>query len=155
MQLPEPYQQHAPVGQPQPGYTRPANVELYAERPPIAYVPDPYNPGTSIAIDARLIQPATAPQPRDLTPQPLIDPRAQLVFAGGAAAGMTGAGVGWGIGQAAAGIAAIGSSSAVIAIALLLLAAKLPNAARRGNTTNIHNETHNHTSWWSHSSTDN
>ncbi|MDQ0842418.1 hypothetical protein [Streptomyces sp. V1I6] len=150
-QLPDRLPTH--VGQPQPlaGWpiepTMPAAVELYGERPAVAWVQDPYNPGRSVAIDARLIHRPEALPARDLTPQPLIDPIAARILSGGVGGGALAAGVGWGVGQAAAGIAAFASSGAVMVIALLLLAAKLPGAGRGSSTTQIHNEIHNHTRW--------
>lgn len=133
--------QQTPVVHPAAVY-QPAPMDLYGERVAIVYVPDAYGQMVPMRRD-QAPAPMQRTPPRDLTPQPLIDPRAQLVFAGGAAAGMTGAGVGWGIGQAVAGIAAFGSSSAVVVIALLLLAVKLP-AARGGATTNNRTEVHNY-----------
>lgn len=89
--------------------------------------------------------------PRDLSPQPVIDPRAQLVLAGGVGAGAAGAGLGWGVGQAAAGIAALGGSSALLVIAALLLLAKLGRRGHGGDTYNY--EITNNNRLWGHSST--
>jgi hypothetical protein len=87
---------------------------------------------------------------RDLTPAPLIDPVAQRVLAGGIGAGATGAGVGWGVGQAFAGIAAFGGVTSLAVIAALLLVARLG-----GSRTQIHNETHvtNTNRWFGKSNT--
>lgn len=104
---------------------------------PIAYVPDPYNPSNSVAVPAEYVQAPAVYQPRDLTPQPLFDPVAQRVMAGGIGAGAAGAGVGWGVGQAFAGIAAFGGVTSLAVIAALLLVARLG-----GSRTQIHNETH-------------
>ncbi|NEB70288.1 hypothetical protein G3I39_25005 [Streptomyces fulvissimus] len=152
MQLPEPYQQQAPVGQPRPAYTRLARVELYTEREPIVYVPNAYGEMVPM-LRSQAPSPIAAPQPRDLTPLPLIDPLAARMAGAGIGAGAAGAGVGWGLGQAFAGIATMGGATAIAAIALLLLAAKVPAIGRGSSTTNIHNETHNHNTWWGHSST--
>jgi hypothetical protein len=111
-------------------------VELAAERPPIAYVPDPHRPGQSVAIDARLLQAPVVHQPRDLTPQPLIDPRAQLVAAGGVLA----AGTGWGIGQALSALAGIGSG-ALMWLAIAIVALKVAPALGRGSVTTTNNVT--------------
>ncbi|MFD5137469.1 hypothetical protein ACFWMX_14705 [Streptomyces sp. NPDC058378] len=151
MQLPEPYQQHTQVGQPA-GYTRPAHIELYTDREPIVYVPNAYGEMVPM-LRSQAPSPTPAMQPRDLTPLPLIDPLAARMAGAGIGAGAAGAGVGWGLGQAFAGIATMGGAAGIAAIALLLLAAKVPVFGRASSTTHIHNETHNHNSWWSHSST--
>ena len=125
-------------------------VELYTERPPIAYVSDPFNPNNSVAIDARLLNSPAPYQPRDLSPVPIIDPVAQRVMAGGIGAGAAGAGVGWGVGQAFAGIAAFGGVTSLAVIAALLLVARMG-----GSRTHIHNETtvHNTNRWFGKSHT--
>lgn len=112
----------------------------------IAWVQSPIDPSISVPVDARLLQTAEPAPARDLTPAPLIDPRAQLVLAGGVGAGAAGAGVGWGIGQAVTGIAALSGSSAVL-IALLLLIVARP---RKGGGDTIHVTNHNR--WWGKSS---
>lgn len=126
-------------------------VELYAERQhtePVVYVPDAYGrmvPVSRSQADALLATvPATAP--RDLTPQPLVDSRAQVVLAGGLGTGAAAAGVGYGLGQVLAPLAAIGSSTALWLIAL---AAVLGTAARRpgSNTTYVTNN-HVQARWW-------
>ncbi len=85
------------------------------------------------------------PQPiRDLSPQPLLDVTAQRLLGGGIGGGALAAGVGWGIGQAANGLAGLGSG-ALVWIALMFLATKLPTPAKRrggsdasaGTTVNI------------------
>lgn len=154
MTLPEPYTQHAPVGQPQAGYARPAHVELYAEREPIVYVPNAYGEMVPM-LKSQAPHPTPPMQPRDLTPLPLIDPLAARMAGAGIGAGAAGAGVGWGLGQAFAGIATMGGAAGIAAIALLLLATKVPAFGRASSTTHIHNETHNHNAWWGRSSTDN
>lgn len=140
---------------PQP-YTAPlaGPVELYAERQheePVVYVPDAYGrmvPVSRSQADALLATvPATAP--RDLTPQPLIDSRAQVVLAGGLGTGAAAAGVGYGLGQILAPLAAIGSSTVLWVIAL---AAVLGTAARRpaSNTTYVTNNVN--ARWWGRAS---
>lgn len=130
-------------------------VELYAERPaaPVVYVPDAYGrmvPVTRDQADAMLAMvPATAP--RDLTPQPLIDSRAQVVLAAGVGTGAAAAGVGYGLGQILAPLAAIGSSSVLWVLAL---AAVLGTTARRPAATNTtHVTNHVNTRWWGRAST--
>lgn len=153
MSLPE---RPTTVGQPSPlaGWpteaVQPAAVELYQERVPVAYVPDPYNPGQSVAIDARLLQPMQPHQPRDLTPVPLIPPLAWVLLFGGTGGGALSAGVGWGVGQAAQGIATSGFIGGVAVVALLLLVAKL---GRVGGGTHIEQHVHNHNRWFGRSTT--
>jgi hypothetical protein len=154
MSLPD--RRPATLGQPVPPdpYTvvEPRAV-MPVDRPPIAFVPDPYNPGRSVAVDARLLQPLPAYQPRDLTPVPLLDPLAQRLLAAGIGGGAAAAGVGWGLGEALNGLAGV-SSGALFWLALLLAAARLPGARGR---VQIHQETHviNHNRWLgrSHTST--
>lgn len=142
--LPEQYQRYA---QPDP-MTRPAVVELHDEADPIVHVPDPYDPNRSVAVRRSSLQPVALTQPRDLTPQPVLDPLAQRMLGGGVGAGVAGAGVGWGIGQAAAGIASIGGTAAAVMALLLWLLAR----GGRG-TVNIRQEVHNHASWWGSNTT--
>ncbi|GAB2606810.1 hypothetical protein GCM10027168_44560 [Streptomyces capparidis] len=132
-------------------------VELAADRASMVWVPGP--DGTFVAVprhtlpDGYLHPPAMpAPQPRDLTPAPLVDPRAQLALAGGIGAGAAGAGIGFGIGQAAAGIAAVSGSSALVVVLALLLLTKL--TSRGGDRVTVHHETTviNHNRWWGRSS---
>lgn len=146
--LPERYQRYAaPTGQ-RPVY--PAAVELYGEREAVVYVPNAYGEMVPM-LKSQAPAPMQPMPPRDLTPQPLIDPVAARMFGGGAGAGLAGAGVGWGVGQAAAGIATFGGSSAVLVIALLLLASKLGRGGsyREGDTYNVTNVNR----WWGKSST--
>lgn len=89
-------------------------------------------------------------QPRDLSPQPLIDSRAQLVLAGGVGTGVAAAGVGWGLGQFLAPLAAVTSSGALWVLALLILAGA--GTRRGGGDTYV---THNHAKWWGKTTTKN
>lgn len=77
-------------------------------------------------------------QPRDLAPQAVVDPIAQRIVAGGIAVGAAGAGVGWGLGQALAGIAAMSGSGTVLGMLAGLLLAR----ALGPSTTVHHHETH-------------
>ncbi|MCD9146063.1 hypothetical protein [Streptomyces albireticuli] len=127
-----------------PAVPEPASVDLSGERQPVVWVPGPDGNFVGVPRDmlpaGYLHSPVMpAPPQRDLTPQPLIDPRAQLVLAVGIAAGTAGAGLGWGIGQAAAGIAAVSGSSGLIAALALLLLVKA--TGRGGSTVQVHHET--------------
>lgn len=136
--LPEQYRKYvvAPAGQ-RPVY--PANIELYNDGDPIVYVPDPHDPRRSVEVRRSALIPATPTPPRDLTPQPLLDPFAQRLVGGGVGLGAAGAGLGWGAGQMFAGVAMMGTSGLAILAGLLLAAASL----RAGRTViNVRNESH-------------
>jgi hypothetical protein len=137
------------IHQPQP---LTGNIELYTERPPIAYVQDPLDPQRSVAIDARLLTPAVY-QPRDLTPQPVLDPVAQRMLGAGIGGGALAAGVGWGFAEAAGVFA--GMSTGTILWALLLAGAIRTLPALVARRPRIHNETHvhNETRWLGRSTT--
>ncbi|WP_328491265.1 hypothetical protein [Streptomyces zaomyceticus] len=115
-------------------------VELGEEHDPIVHIQDPYDPAKSVAVRRSALQ-STPPTPaRDLTPQPLLDPLAQRMLAGGVGAGVAA----WGAGEFLAGasrlvsaLAGIGSAAAVIA--LLLLAWKMTPSNRTGKTVNVTN----------------
>ncbi|WP_328765395.1 MULTISPECIES: hypothetical protein [unclassified Streptomyces] len=135
-------------------------MERSGERAQMVWVPAP---GNQFMAVPREMLPAgylhheamPAPPQRDLTPVPLIDPRAQLVLAGGVGAGAAGAGIGWGLGQAFTGIAAAGGTTAVVAGLALWLLIKLTGGSGGGATTHIHNESHvtnyNTSRWFGHS----
>ncbi|MFJ2477752.1 hypothetical protein ACIOWI_33065 [Streptomyces sp. NPDC087659] len=126
-------------------------VELYAERTeaePVVYVPDAYGrmvPVRRSQADA-LIAAIPATLPRDLTPRPLIDSRAQIVLAGGLGTGAAAAGVGYGLGQILAPLAAVATSGTLWVLAL---AAVLASAVRRTPTrTTYVTNNHIHARWW-------
>lgn len=136
MPLPE----RLPVTTGQPTHLPPAYapVQVYDQRR-VVYLPDQLNPGQSVAVDLRDLQPTNVYQPpRDLTPQPILDVTAQRILATGIGGGVAAAGTGWGVGQAVGGLAGI-STGTVFWLALLVLAAKLPRAGGRAR-----HETHNH-----------
>jgi hypothetical protein len=137
--LPEQYRRYAQPEQ------RPLHgpVELYREADPIVHVPDPYNPNASIAVRRSALVPATPTPPRDLTPQPLLDPLAQRLIAGGVGVGAAGAGVGFGVGQLFAGVAMMGTSGLAILLGLLLAAGGL-----RRSTVTVHQTVHQHAGWF-------
>jgi hypothetical protein len=138
--LPERYQRYAPPG-PRPTY--PTAVELHDDSDPIVYIPDAY--GQLVPMrKSQAPQPMARPEPRDLTPQPVIDPLAQRMAAAGIGAGAAGAGLGWGFGQAAAGIASIGGTAMVVAMLALWLIARAGRPRVRVTQT-----VHQHASWFS------
>jgi hypothetical protein len=139
---------HQRAAQPYP-VMRSAPVELYDEADPIVHVPDPYDPNRSVAVRRSSLQPVAPTMPRDLTPQPVLDPLAQRFLAGGVGVGAAGAGVGFGLGQLAAGIALMGTSGLAVLVGLLL-AARMFGPRQ---VTNIRQEVHNHASWWGSNTT--
>lgn len=150
--LPERYQRYAaPTGQPQV-YSGP--VELYADRAPAPVGEQRvvgYRDYAGMLVPiVEIRQEMARPEPRDLTPLPLIDPLAARAVGFGVGAGAAGAGLGWGFGQAAMGIAAFGGTSAIVALTLLLVAAKL-GVGRGGDTYNT--EIHQHQKWFGRSTT--
>ncbi|MFI2620555.1 hypothetical protein [Streptomyces sp. NPDC018584] len=141
--LPQPYEtaHQAPLSGP---------VELYTDRQhtePVVYVPDAYGrmvPVLRSQADA-LIATVPATAPRDLTPQPLLDARAQVIVAKGVATGAAAAGTGYGLGQVLAPLAALTGGGLVWVLLLLLLAG---GGSRGGDTYT----THVHTRWWGRAS---
>jgi hypothetical protein len=132
--LPEQYRRYA-----HPGQQPLAAVELHADRDPIVWVPDAH--GQMVQM-RRSQLPAYMPPapPRDLTPQPLLDPQAQRLLAGGVGVGAAGAGLGYGAGQMFAGVAMMGTSGLAILLGLLLAAGSM----RRRPEVRIHQEVHQH-----------
>lgn len=143
--LPEQYQRYAQTGQ---RLIRPVEIELYDEADPIVHVPDPYNPHRFVEVRRSALQPMARAEPRDLTPQPVIDPLATRMAGAGIGAGAAGAGIGWGIGQAAAGIASFGGATAVVVMLALWL------LARAGRpSVHVRQEVHNHARWFGKTNT--
>lgn len=134
-------------------------VELSAERgtEPVVWVPDAYGrmvPVRRSQADA-LIAAVPATTPRDLSPQPVLDSRAQVVLAAGVGTGVAAAGVGYGLGQVLAPLAAIGSSGLLWALALVaVLGAAGRRTPSQSHTTYV---THTHTTakWWGKATTTN
>lgn len=124
----EPYQPPVPGAALEPLQgTYPTAVELSAERGPVVWVPDAY--GRMVPMPKHLAPPPMPmPDPRDLTPLPLLDPIAQRFIGAGIGGGALSAGVGWGAGEiinAAAGF----SSGALLWVALIVLALRTPTRA--------------------------
>lgn len=109
-------------------------VELYGEADPVVWVPDAY--GQMVPMRRSAAPAAMQPMPpRDLTPQPLLDPRAQCIAAGGVFA----AGAGWGVGQVVSAVAGLGTG-ALMWLAIAIVACKVAPAAM--SRTTIQNTTH-------------
>ncbi|WP_343242774.1 hypothetical protein [Streptomyces sp. SID8111] len=115
----------------------PAAVELAAERGPVVWVPDAY--GRMVPMPKHLAPPPIPrPEPRDLTPLPLLDPLAQRLLGAGIGGGALAAGVGYGIGEAVNALAGLGSG-ALVWIALAVLAWRAPaRAAAGGRGSTVH-----------------
>ncbi|MFD3479888.1 hypothetical protein [Streptomyces sp. NPDC058695] len=74
-------------------------MELGDEHDPIVHVDDPYDPNKFIAVRRSSLQPTERSETRDLTPQPLLDVKAQRMIGGGVGVGVAA----WGDGQLFAG----------------------------------------------------
>ncbi|MFJ5267098.1 hypothetical protein [Streptomyces sp. NPDC088358] len=117
----------------------PAAVELAAERGPVVWVPDAY--GRMVPMPKHLAPPPVVmPEPRDLTPLPLLDPIAQRFVGAGFGGGALAAGVGYGVGEVVSAAAGI-SGGALVWVAVIVLALRGPARAisggRNGSTVNI------------------
>jgi len=117
-------------------------VSLYSEQPSVVYVPGPGGQMVAVLREHLPTAPAIY-QPRDLTPQPLFDARAQRIAAGGLLAG----GVGFGGGQLLAGLgtavsALAGVGSVVMWIAVAVVASRIAPALL-GTGSTVHHHTTN------------
>ncbi|MET8031395.1 hypothetical protein [Streptomyces sp. NPDC005345] len=116
----------------------PAAVELTAEQGPVVWVPDAY--GRLVPMAKHLAPaPMVRPEPRDLTPLPLLDPIAQRFLGAGLGGGALAAGVGYGVGEVVNAAAGLGTGT-VMWIALAVLAWRTPIrsiSGGRGSTVNI------------------
>lgn len=122
-----------------PGDTAPLTgpIELAADREPVVWVPDAYGQMVPM-LKSQLPAPTPTHAPRDLTPQPLIHPRAQIL----AAAGIAAAGIGWGVGQAFTAFAGIGTGSvmwAALGVAAWKIAPAMTRTTNNTTVTTIHN----------------
>jgi hypothetical protein len=115
-----------------------AAVELAAEREPVVWVPDAY--GRMVPMPKHLASaPMPRPEPRDLTPLPLLDPLAQRFVGAGIGGGALAAGVGYGVGQMLTAFAGIGSG-AMLWLAVIVVALRTPARVMtggRGSTVNV------------------
>ncbi|MFC9132870.1 hypothetical protein ACFT4A_39370 [Streptomyces sp. NPDC057099] len=135
----EPYREPTPDTAVQP-FQPPAQgpVELYGERGPVVWIPDAY--GRMVPMPKHLAPPPMpVPEPRDLTPLPLLDPVAQRFLGAGLGGGALAAGAGYGVGEVVNAAAGFGSGAAMW-IALAVLVWRLPRRVangRNGSTVNI------------------
>ncbi|MEO3844493.1 hypothetical protein [Streptomyces sp. B22F1] len=144
--VPRPGPPTTPVHDPaplDPYAPEPTGVELARERGPVVWVPDAY--GRMVPMPKHLAPaPMTRPEPRDLTPLPLLDPIAQRFVAAGVGGGALSAGVGWGISEVVSAAAGF-SSGTVMWIALAVIAWRMPvrtiASGRRGSTVHIRKAT--------------
>ncbi|QYA97141.1 hypothetical protein KZO11_27750 [Streptomyces anulatus] len=117
----------------------------------VVYVPGPDGAMVAVLREHLPTTPA-AYQSRDLTPQPLFDPRAQRIAAGGLLAG----GAGWGAGQLLLGAgqlvsAAAGLGSLVMWAAIAVVASRIGSAVLGGGRpATVHNTTV-HNRWFGRS----
>ncbi|MFF6781419.1 hypothetical protein [Streptomyces sp. NPDC012510] len=141
--LPEQYQRYA-----HPSVVQHAEVELYEDRDPVVWIPGAY--GEMVPVrKSQAPAPVQAPAVRDLSPQPLLDPLAQRLLAGGVGVGAAGAGLGFGFGQLAAGLALMGTSGLALLVGLLLAAGMRGG----GSVTHVRQEVHNHARWFGKTNT--
>lgn len=131
-------------------------VQLYGEHSgTVVYVPGP--DGRMVAVLREHLPTAPAVyQPRDLTPAPLIDPRAQRIAAGGLLAG----GAGFGAGQLLIGAghvvsAAAGLGSVVMWAAVAVVASRLAPVLFGSGRATVHHHTHvtNSARWFGRTTT--
>jgi hypothetical protein len=142
MSAPEQYQRYA-----RPPVVQHAEVELYEDRDPVVWIPGAY--GEMVPVrKSQAPAPVQAAPVRDLTPQPLFDPLAQRLLAGGLGVGAAGAGLGFGFGQLATGLALMGTSGLALLVGLLLAA-----GMRGGSVTHVRQEVHNHARWFGRNET--
>jgi len=136
--LPERYQSYAqPAGQ---RVLQPREVELYDEHDPIVHVADPYDPNRSVAVRRSQLQPMQPVQPRDLTPQPVLDPVALRLLGGGVGGGV----LLWGGGQFLVGAGQFVSALSGVGVLLFFLALAGARVLLPGGRGGTHIEVHNH-----------
>jgi hypothetical protein len=145
--LPEQYRKYAaPPGQPA---VHPHAIELYEEHDPIVLVPDPDNVQGFVRVRQSSLQRAIPTPPRDLAPQPLLDPTAQRLVGGGIGGGV----LLWGGGQflIGAGQLVSGLSGMGALLFFLALAGARAGFGRAQGGTRV--EVHNHVRGFGRSTT--
>ncbi|MFZ3592302.1 hypothetical protein [Streptomyces sp. BH104] len=156
MNLPAPRRQPnaTPAGQPTHHYPivvqpRDNAVELYGERPTVVWVPSAENPNVMVPVFKQHVQPMQCAPARDLTPQPLIDVRAQRIVAAGVGGGVCL----WGGGQFLNGFAHAVASFSGVGFLMLCLAAVAARSVFKVGTRAVggtynHNEIHVEQKWF-------
>lgn len=145
MSVPEKYQRYVEAGQLQ---IQQSKVELHDDRDPIVWVEDAY--GQSVPMRRSQVPAVVHPEPRDLAPQPLFDPTAQRLLAGGVGSGVALWGGGHflaGAGQFVSGLSGVGA----LLFFLALAGARAAFAGGRQGGTRI--EVHNHNRGFGRSTT--
>ncbi|SHN34564.1 hypothetical protein [Actinacidiphila paucisporea] len=122
---------------------------------PMVWVPAGANNFVAVPKDslpAGYLHTTVIPAPQPLpAPGPLIDPRAQILAAGG----ITAAGIGWGAAQILSSLAGL-SGGALMGLAVLLVALRMPaSRSGGGDTYNVTNTTHNTNKWFGKSTSHN
>lgn len=115
-------------------------VERRDELDPIVHVQDPYDRNKSVEIRRSALQPTPPTPPRDLSPQPLLDVKAQRMVGAGVGFGVAA----WGGGQLLTGAsqllaAATGFGTTIASIVFMIVVAKIVAALRRPKTVNVRN----------------
>jgi hypothetical protein len=115
-------------------------VELGDEHDPIVHVADPYDPNKSVMVRRSSLQPTQPTEKRDLTPQPLLDVKAQRMIGGGVGIGVAA----WGGGHLLAGASALMSAATgfgmtIASIVFMMAVARIAVALRRPKTVNVKN----------------
>ncbi|MFD4631703.1 hypothetical protein ACFVYR_14320 [Streptomyces sp. NPDC058284] len=106
------------------------------ERQPVVWVPDAY--GRMVPMPKHLAPaPMERPEPRDLTPLPLLDPTAQRFIGAGIGGGALSAGLGYATGQVVTAAAGFTSGAGAWLLILLFLMLRAPAASRGGSTVHI------------------
>lgn len=128
-------------------------VVLSNEQQPMVWVPSAAGNFVAVLRDtlpAGYLHTTPLPGKQEPAPRSAIDPRAQVLAAGGIFA----AGTGWGVGQILSSLAGLGGG-ALLALAVLLIAARMPSRQTRSGDTYITNTTHNHNRWFGKSTSHN
>lgn len=137
--LPEQYRRYARTALEHDQHPVSGPVELYDEREPVVWVPGAYG-GMVPVRKSEAPAPLQLAAPRDLSPQPLFDPRAQQLLGAGVGTGVAL----WGAGRFLAGAGQLISSLSGVGALLFFLALAGGRALLMGGAARIHNEQHTH-----------
>ncbi|WP_158697277.1 hypothetical protein [Streptomyces hokutonensis] len=142
--LPEQYQRYVSEADQLP---RTGPVELYDERDPVVWVPGAYG-GMVPVRKSQAPAPVQAAPARDLSPQPVLDPTAQRLLAGGVGSGVAL----WGAGKFLVGASQFVSSLTGMGALLLFLAIAGTRAlVTGGRAVRVEQHTHVHQKWFGRS----